>query len=345
MRAGLVTGKHRFELVDRPDPVPAADQVVVAVARCGICGSDVHAYAEGWPYSPGVCGHEWVGTVVDVGADVRPSLIAVGQRVVGGKAPGCGVCRLCRAGHPDHCLVAGSEYSGSRAPTSGGFAPFLTLSANRLVPVPDGLDDDTAALAEPAAVALHAVARSRLRVGDVACVVGCGPIGLFTLQAARLAGAVTVVAVEPDPDRRRQAVDLGADEAVAPGPDLRDAVNQWTGGMRADVAFDCAGVPQTLQQSVDMVRPGGSVCVVGVTGEVATINPMRWMMKEVSVDTSLMFTLAELATCTGYLATGRLRVEGLVAATIDLDALPAVVDDLARGRQRALKILVDPTAG
>lgn len=345
MRAGIVTGKGSFELLDMADPAPTDGQIVVEIARCGVCGSDVHAYQEGWPYSPGICGHEWVGHVVDVGSGVDERLVRDGMRVVGGQAPGCGSCDYCRASLPQWCRVATSGYSGRAAPSSGGFAPYLTLAATRVVEVPDELSDDQGALIEPGSVAMHAVGRSRLTIGDVVCVVGCGLIGLMVLQCARLSGARTVIAVEPSETRRDLALALGADVAVAPGPELREAVNAHTGGLRADIAFDCAGIPQTLQQSVDMVRQGGSVCVVGVTSGEATILPMRWMMKEVSVDTSLLFRLDEMATVAAMIADGRISTVGLVADTIDLDALPQMIDDLAHRRTDALKVLVDPTAG
>lgn len=347
MRAGLVLGKQEFELVDRDDPAPGPDQVVVAVSRCGICGSDVHAYRDGWPYAPGICGHEWVGTVVELGAGVANDLD--GLRVVAGQAPGCGRCRECRADLPRFCRQASSRYSGREAPTSGGFAPYIGLHADRLVAVPDGIDDDEAALIEPASVAMHAIRRSRLAVGDTACVVGCGPIGLMAVQCARIGGAGTIIAVEPDRDRRALALSVGADHAVAPGEELRETINACTDGLRADIAFDCAGIPQTLQQAVDMVRKGGSVCMVGVSGDAATVKPMRWMMKEVSVDTSILFTLDEMKVCADLMVAGRLRTDGLVADTVDLDGLGATIDDLAGGGSSGgadgVKILVDPTAG
>lgn len=345
MRAGIITGKGQFELVDVADPTPRPHEVVVAIDRCGICGSDIHAYQEGWPYAPGICGHEWTGIVVDRGADVAADRFPADTRVVGAQAPGCGQCRECRADLGQFCRLAGSEYSGRRAPSSGGFAPHLTLNANRLITVPDGVDAETAALIEPAAVAMHAVRKSRLAVGDVACVVGCGPIGLMVIQCARVAGAGTIIAVEPDEYRQDLALSLGADVAVAPGADLRAAVDEHTSGLRADIAFDCAGIPQTLQQSVDMVRKGGSVCMVGVTSGEATIQPMRWMMKEVSLDTSLIFTLDEMAITADLIAKGRISTREFVTSTIDLDALPETIDDLATRRLTPIKILVDPTAG
>jgi threonine dehydrogenase-like Zn-dependent dehydrogenase len=178
-----------------------------------------------------------------------------------------------------------------------------------------------------------------------ACVVGCGPIGLLVVQSARLAGAGTVIAVEPDEGRRHLARSLGADIAVAPGPELRAVVDDATDGLRAAIAFDCAGIPETLQKSVDMVRSGGSVRMVGVSGKIATIKPMRWMMKEITVEASLGFTLHEMAITAELFATGRIRTDGIVTGTVTLDKLPSTIDDLANRRVDAVKILVDPTAG
>jgi (R,R)-butanediol dehydrogenase / meso-butanediol dehydrogenase / diacetyl reductase len=343
MRAGVINGKGNFELAEVPDPIPEEGQAVVDIQRCGICGSDVHAYVEGWAYAPGICGHEWVGVVSAVGPGV--SVVSEGDRVAGGVAPGCGHCEECRASWPEYCRVAQSSYAGKRAPRNGGFARAMALDANRLCRLPSELSDDAGAVVEPASVALHGVRRSLMRVGDVAVVVGCGPIGLLTLQCARIAGAGHVVAVEPDAGRRERALSLGADAALAPGAELREHIDQVTGGLRADIAFDCAGVPQTLQQSVDMVRRGGSVTMIGVAGGEASVIPMRWLAKEVTVNTSMVFTLAEMATVGTLAADGRLNLTALVDATITLDDLGATIDDLANRRIAAVKVLVDPTAG
>ena len=343
MRAGLITGKGQFELIEKDDPTPEPHDVVVAIHRCGICGSDVHAYVEGWKYAPSVCGHEWVGIVAAAGSEVQN--VNEGDRVTGALAPGCGKCLECRNDLSQYCRTAWSDYSGPTGPTSGGFAPFLRLKAERVIPIPEGIDTDDAALIEPASVAFHAVRRSRLRVGDVVCVVGCGPIGLLTAQVAKAAGAGIVIAVEPDANRRKLALATGSDIAVAPGEELRGTLDDLTEGLRADIAFDCAGIPQTMQQSVDMVRRGGSVCLVGVTSEEATISPLRWISKEISLDTSIVFSLEEMRATANMILDGRLSVEPLRDDIIDLDALGATIDDLAERRIDAVKILVDPTAG
>ena len=343
MRAGVIRGKQLFELADVPEPVPGPGEAVIDIVRCGICGSDVHAYVEGWKYAPGICGHEWIGVVSAVGAGV--SLVGEGDRVAAGLAPGCGSCAECRAGLAEYCRVAQSTYAGARAPRNGGFARSIAIDANRLCVIPAGVSDDGGAVVEPASVAMHGVRRSRMRIGDVVAVVGCGPIGLLTVQCARLGGAGHVVAVEPDPARRARALALGADTAFAPGEECREHLNQVTGGLRADVAFDCAGVPQTMQQSVDMVRRGGSVMMIGVAGGEAQVVPMRWLAKEVTVGTSMVFTLDEMALVAAMVTEGRIDVASLIDATITLDSLGQTIEDLAHRRLDAVKILVDPTAG
>ena len=174
---------------------------------------------------------------------------------------------------------------------------------------------------------------------------GCGPIGLLTVQCAKIAGARHVIAVEPDEGRRQRALATGADAAFAPGQELRDHIDGLTGRLRADIAFDCAGVPQTLQRSVDMVRRGGSVTMIGVSGGEATVMPMRWLDKEVSVNTSIVFTLEEAAIVANLIRDRRLNVAALHDGTITLDQLGSTIDDLAERRIAPVKILVDPTAG
>lgn len=343
MRAGLITGKETLELIEFDEPTPDEDEVVLAIDRCGICGSDVHAYVDGWAYAPGVCGHEWVGRVAAAGRSV--SNVSEGDLVTGGVSPGCGACAECRADLPHYCRTAMNRYWGPGGPSSGGFAPFMKVFSERVVAIPETISLDDAALIEPASVAMHAVRRSRMEIGDVVCVVGCGPIGLLTAQCARIGGAGLVIAIEPDEGRRQLALATAADLAAAPGEEARQLIKEATGGLSADIAFDCAGIPQTMQQSIDMVRLGGSICVVGVTGGKAEVSPMRWMMKEVSVETSLVFTLDEMRTVARLIDDGRLDVAPLHQGTVTLDELAATVDDLANRRTDAVKILVDPTAG
>ena len=223
VKAGLVTGLRRFELVEVPEPVARPGVAVAAIALCGICGTDVHGFASADPYNPAICGHEWVGTVIATGDGVTN--VAEGDRVVPGSAPACGACPECRSGRPDYCARAFLGVIGrdALAPPHGAFAPRLALDARRLVPVPSSLTDVQAAVVEPTTVALHAVRRTPPRPGGTVVVQGCGPIGLLTLQCARAEGAEHLIAVEPDAGRRRPG----------PGPRRRPGAHAGRGGRGA----------------------------------------------------------------------------------------------------------------
>ena len=336
MRAGLVTGQRRFELVEVPEPEARPGTAVVEVGLCGICGTDVHGFLSDQPYNPAICGHEFSGVVAAVGAEVGH--LHEGDRVLAGIAPACGRCAPCRAGHAAWCEAAflGMVGRDALAPTHGAFAPRIAMGAARLVPVAAGLTDEQAAIVEPATVALHAVRRTPPRLGDVVAVQGCGPIGLLTLQCAKAAGAGRVVAIEPDPARRELALLLGADVVV--GPD--EAIDALGGG--ADLVLECAGVPATVQRAVELVRRGGTVNLVGLASGTAAIAPGVWLVKEVTVVASLGYLHHEFAECMDLIADGRVRVTPLHDRTVGLTELPAAIERLADDPSSAVKVLVDP---
>jgi len=345
MRAGIITGKKSFELREFPDPVPTPGRVVAQIDRCGICGSDTHAYTDGFAYSPGLCGHEWFGTITGVGSGVGN--ISEGDRVVGGIAPGCGTCEPCTAGRPQYCRVAFAAFMGSGpgASPSGGFASHIDVDPRKLTKMPDSLDMVQGALVEPATVAMHAVNRSKIQTGDVVAVLGAGPIGQLTAQCARVAGAGHIVIVEPDSARGQRAIDLGADAAVQPGEEAHQYCREVTNGQGVDVAYDAAGVAITLAAAADLCRRGGNVCMVGVASEDATIRPASWLVKELSVDMSMAYTHDEFDVVANLIADGRLRVRELHDETVTLDELEATIEALADRSLDAIKVLVDPTAG
>ncbi|MFN0091092.1 MAG: zinc-binding dehydrogenase [Acidimicrobiales bacterium] len=344
MRTGLITGARRFELVDAPEPTPGPGVAVVEIDLCGICGSDVHAYQSGGPYSPTLCGHEWTGVVAAVGAEV--SNVGEGDRVVGGAAPACGRCSFCQRGKTSWCSAALAGLMGRDgvSPHSGGFAPRQAVDARRLTRAPASLSAAEAALVEPTTVAVHAVRRSRIRLGDVAVVIGAGPIGLLTAQAVRAAGAGLVVVAEPDDARRALALELGADAAYAPGAELDEAVRVATMGVGPDHVFECAGVAATVQAAARLARRGGALCLVGVAVDKATIDPAMWVVKELSVDASLAYGHEDTAIAAGLIADGRISAAPLHSATIGLDELPETFEELASGPSAKIKVLVDPRA-
>ena len=342
MFAALITGRHRLEMIDFPDPVPAPGGVVVDIALCGICGTDVHAYQSGEPYHPAICGHEWTGTVSAVGRDV--SALIEGDRVVVAVAPSCGRCGACRAGQADRCVVAFMSALGRDplAPAHGGFAPRIAVSADRVVKVHPALDDWQAAQVEPATVCFHAVRRSGVRLGDVAVVQGAGPIGLGTLQWVRAAGAGVVIVVEPSEERRRIAEVLGATHTTPPGPSADALVKDVSHGLGADIVYECVGRPSTIQSAVDLARRGGSMCLIGLANQDAPINPASWLIKEISVSSALAYSREEFDMTMGMIADGRFRTQPMHTGTVGLDGLSGALADLASGESTHTKILVDP---
>jgi (R,R)-butanediol dehydrogenase/meso-butanediol dehydrogenase/diacetyl reductase len=342
MHAALITGQGTVELKEFPEPTPAPRGVVVDIAFCGICGTDVHAFQSGRPYNPAICGHEWSGTISAVGSEVAS--LSEGDRVVVAASPACGQCVACNRGQTDRCQVAFLSALGRdpMAPPHGGFAPRIAVAANRVVRADPALSDEIAAQVEPATVAFHAVRSSALRLGDIAVVQGGGPIGLGTMQWVRVAGAGVVIVVEPNPRRRELALALGAHHAVAPGADAHQLIDELSHGLGADIVYECVGRPAAVQSAVDLARRGGAMCLIGLADGDAPITPGVWLVKEISVTSSLAYFHEEFEMAMGMIADGRVTVDPLHTSTASLIGLAAALDDLASGTSEQTKVLVNP---
>ena len=342
MRAALITGKQTVELREFPDPTPAPTGVVVDIAFCGICGTDIHAFQSGRPYNPAICGHEWSGVISATGNQVKS--LSDGDRVVVAAAPACGHCTACSRGQSARCEVAFLSALGrdAMAPAHGGFARQIAVASTRVVRTNPGLTDEAAAQVEPATVAFHAVRTSALRLGDVAVIQGGGPIGLATMQWVRAAGAGLVIVIEPNLRRRELALALGAHHAVEPGPVANQVINEATHGLGADIVYECVGRPFAVQSAVDMARRGGAMCLIGLAEGDVPISPGVWLVKEISVTSSLAYFHEEFEMAMGMIADGRVRVEPLHTSTVGLDDLGAALADLASGTSIQTKVLVNP---
>ena len=342
MKVGLITGHEKIELQDFPDPVAEQGLAVVEISHCGICGTDLHAFHTGSPYNPAICGHEWAGTVSAVGKGVAD--IREGDRVGIGVPTACGECAECRGGDATHCesVLLGMLGIGPFATPYGGFAPSLAVNAKRLYPIHPKLSDTEAGLLEPATVAVHAVRRTPIRLGDSVVVLGAGPIGLLVLQCAKAAGAGCAVMIEPAPDRGRLATELGATCVIDPTTeDVEARVKEECGPLGADVVFECAGIPKTIDQSVTLARRGGVVSLVGLASLPAEIAPGNWLIKEVRLVASLGYLHDEFDHTMQLVADGRLRLEPLHSRTVGLAGLDAAFRSLL-ANEGDVKILVDP---
>jgi L-iditol 2-dehydrogenase len=264
MRALVKTtrGVGHLELEERPEPEAVAGWVKIAVRYAGICGTDLHIVQDEFPYWPPVTlGHEFTGTVVELGGGVDPAWL--GARVVSEPhSLACGTCHLCRRGFAELCASKRSPGWG----IDGAFADRLTMPVHLLHRVPAGLPDRVAALAEPMAVSVTALARAGVQAGDVVLIVGPGPIGILLAAGALAMGAATVVvAGRRDSDRLRFAGTVGAltvldDSAV-------ELIQDQTAGRGADLVIDATGTAEAIDLALRAVRRRGRFAAVGMSGQ------------------------------------------------------------------------------
>lgn len=342
MRVLSLVGPRSLDIIEVAEPVAVPGTVVVAIERCGIGGTDVEAYRTGQVPSPAWFGHEWVGRVTAVGDGCVDRF--EGERVVGAVPPPCGRCKPCRAGFGDHCSLVLEMIVGADdlASPHGAFAERIRVDERRVYRVPDGVEDSNAALAEPAAVASHAVGRANQELGDVVAVIGAGTIGLLVGELARLAGASRVVAVDLEPSRRELACELGADAAFAPAPELMRWLGEQGHGLGADVIYECAGSGDTLALAVQAARQGGSVVLVGRSESPGSVTPVELISKQVTVRASLGYTVTDVHRALDLMADDRFRVSAIHERLVGFADLEAAFADLADDPSARRKVLFSP---
>lgn len=342
MRVATLLGPRSIDVVDRPEPIVRPGSIVVEIDRCGIGGPDVEAYRTGQLPAPAWFGHEWVGRVVAIGPEVSGRF--EGERVVGAVPPPCGRCRPCGAGISSACELVLSMIVGTDALASphGAFAERIGVDARRVHRVPEGIDDANAAMAEPAAVAAHAVRRSNQTLGDGVVVIGAGTIGILVAELARLAGAAYVVAVDVQANRRELACALGADAAFAPGPEISRWFSEHGHGLGADVVYECSGGADATQTAINAVRQGGSITVVSLAAQTGSLAPAELVARELTVRASLGYTVVDVHRALELMADDRFRVSAIHDRTIGLGELASAFEGLASDPSSGQKILVSP---
>jgi len=280
MRAAMYHGQRDIRIEEHSKPDIGPGDMLIDVGAAGICGPDLHEYVAGPIFvpteephpltgetAPVPMGHEFSGTVSEIGADV--STLEVGDRVAVNPILSCGNCRHCSTGKQNLCESLGFVgLSGG----GGGFAERVAVPAENAVPLREEMSMVEGSLVEPFSVGVHAVRQSPLQLGDDVVVAGAGPIGLTVIQAARAAGAGRVFASEPNDDRRQLAASSGADVTVDPTDDSLSEVVAAETNVGADVAFEVAGIEPALNQAVKSTKRGGHTTVVSVFEDSAAIN-------------------------------------------------------------------------
>jgi len=334
---------------DVPEPIiEHPEDVKVKIVSAGICGTDLHEYQNGPVYisksphpltnkkPPIVLGHEAVGVVVDTGKAI--TRIRKGDRVCFYPVLSCRSCDMCREGKYNYCEKIG--FIGLSL--DGCFAEYVTVPEYSCVIVPSKVSNEAAAIVEPAAMVVRAVDRAGIRTGDKVVVVGCGPIGLITIQMAKIMGSPNIVALEPLKIRREMAIKMGADFVIDPtAGGINKSLSDAFGGKKADVVFECVGIQKTLDLSISTVASGGKIMVVGIYTELSRINMFDIVNKEISL-LGNMGGGGYFTKTLEYINKGRLDLDGLVLAKIDLMNIVAKFDEIIAHKDRFLKVIVTP---
>ena len=345
MKAMVLSEYKHLEMADMPQPAPGEGEVLVRVAACGICGSDVHGYdgSSGRRIPPIVMGHEAAGTVAAVGEGVAG--FRAGDRVTFDSTLYCGECTFCRRGDVNLCdrrQVLGVSCGEYRR--AGAFAEFVTVPERIVFKLPDAMSFAEAAMLEPVAVALHAVKMSEVRGGETALVIGAGMIGLLTMQAARAAGCGRVLIADVDATRLRLAERLGASEALhVSGAELTHEVVQRTGA-GADVVFEAVGRNETVLAAIDSVRKGGTVTLIGNITPQVTLPLQAIVSRQLRLQGTAA-SAGEYPEAIAMMSRGEIEVKPLITAVAPLEEGPRWFERLYAHEPNLMKIVLTPAEG
>ncbi|ROZ69637.1 L-idonate 5-dehydrogenase [Ramlibacter sp. WS9] len=342
MDALVIHAARDLRVEDVPTPEVLAHQLRVKVRFGGICGSDLHYFQDGGfgtirVKEPMVLGHEVAGMIEEVGSAV--SGFASGERIAISPSLPCGMCRYCQQGLQNHCLDMRYFGSAMRTPhVQGAFRREIVVEKGQAHKLADSVSDEEGAMAEPLAVALHAVRRAGPLLGKNVLVTGCGPIGALVVIAARRAGATNIVVTDIGDYPLRSAMKIGADQAinVARQPELMTPFAVDKG--QFDVLFEASGNERALRAAFDALRPRGIIVQVGLGGEM-TLPINAIVAKEFDLRGTFRFH-EEFAMAVELLNKGLVDVKPLISATVSYrDAGRAFA--LAADRSQAMKVLLD----
>ncbi|MFX1357440.1 MAG: zinc-binding dehydrogenase [Promethearchaeota archaeon] len=319
---------------DLPNPEIGPDEVLIKVQKCGICGSDIGSYLTGAMESQQIIlGHEFSGEIVELGEKVKK--LKVGDRVTANPNVPCLDCYYCNHGLENMCIfyTIGVTHDGA-------LAEFLKVRADRIHKLPDSVSFEEAALVEPLSNGVQAVRMSGLKVGDNAAVFGAGPIGLMTIQALKAAGASYIYVIEPIEAKQKIALKLGADEVF--DPKRWSKIIKLTNKIGPDYVFDCVGIPETIMTSMQLVKMGGTIIIIGMHPETFEMKGfLQFMTKNLTMKGMYLVDQESFSTAIRLIEQNKVEVMPLVTKTITLNDVPEEIENLAKGLHDDIKILVD----
>ena len=327
MRAAVLVEPGRFEIQDRPCPQPGTGEVLVQIARTGICGTDMHIFRGEYSVEnlPMVPGHEFTGHIAAVGSGV--SGLEVGIPVVVDMNIGCTRCYWCRRNEILNC----PEMQQMGITIDGAFAEFMSVPARLVIPAPGNVPPEVLALTEPLSCVVRAARKAGVTFGQSAVVIGTGPIGNLHVQLLRTIGAAPIIAADISSDRVQMAVDAGADLGISDPAELRLAVMEATGGRGADLVIECVGDARLYAQAQELMRRGGHLAAFGLTGPNVTLSLdiLTTILQENSVKGSVAGMGQDMHDSLTLLAHGRIKTDSFTRVSYPLDDIQSAFDSFS----------------
>ncbi|MFA6082309.1 MAG: alcohol dehydrogenase catalytic domain-containing protein [Patescibacteria group bacterium] len=336
MKALQLVGTQKLKFVDIPIPEISEDEVLIKIKKVGICGTDLHLYNGGMKVPlPIIMGHEFVGDIAKVGANV--SNIKIGDKVVAEHVIGCGKCRYCQYGKKNLCVkptVIGLQIQG-------GLAEYLAVPANLVYVLPSNLDYDDGVLVEPISIAVYGIRKANVGVGDSVAIIGQGPIGLFLDQIAKAAGA-TVFGIDIMQPRLDYALDHHLTDFVinSKTENVLASYHKHTGTEGADIVFEVVGVEPTIDLAFGLVRPQGKIVVLGVFEHDVSVNMMEIVKHEVTVMGSWT-CVNSFGPTINLLESKRIKINGLITHRYPFDHAQDAFKDSLNYSDKRIKSVIE----
>jgi len=315
LKAAVFMGQEDVQVLNVPKPSIGSEEVLIKVAYCGICGSDVAAYKTG-NYVVGLTiGHEFSGTIEKVGSKVEG--LQVGDRVTGNALIPCGHCRFCLSGKPSLC----ESMDMPGVSINGAFAEYIKFPAWVVYKLPEQLSLLDACLIDTLADILHAITVSSFKSSNSVLIQGAGPIGILILETLKKFGARKIMVAEISDGRKRLAQDLGADLIIDPREEnLPAIIERQTNGLGVDILFDAAGIPETLSSNFTLVKKGGEIMIVGITEEPTPADFFTVVLNELTIKGSYL-GFNEYPLAIEMLSKGLISAGKIITSVIELEEI------------------------
>jgi len=342
MKALLLSKNKHLEMTDLPVPRAEPGEVLVRVAACGICGSDVHGYdgSSGRRIPPIVMGHEAAGRIAAIGSGVTG--FTEGDRVTFDSTVYCGTCGYCRRGEVNLCdnrQVLGVSCADYRR--AGAFAEFVAVPSRIVYRLPDNLSFEEAAMLEAVSVAIHAVSLAPLSAGSTALVVGAGMIGLLIVQVLRAAGCSRILVTDIDSSRLKLAQDVGAHTVLSATLDVARQVGELTRGAGVDAAIEAVGQGDSVKASIESVRKGGTVVLVGNIAPEVMVPLQKIVTRQIRLQGSCA-SAGEYPRAMELLESGAIQVKNLITAIAPLEEGALWFERLHAREPNVMKVVLRP---